>query len=71
MKRFIVYTFREDREGRKPRYSAYTQWASPSWAGCKTYLIEAVNGTEAKKLAITRRREEEATEAEEPAEGRK
>ena len=57
-----VYTFYETRENRVPRVSAYTLWADPSWVGCKVYDVEADSGTEAKKIAIKMRKEDEAKE---------
>jgi hypothetical protein len=59
-KRIKVYTFYEERPGRAPRVSAYTMWVNPTWPGCKTIEVDAINGTEAKKIAIKLRRQEEA-----------
>ncbi len=56
---FRVYTFCEKRPGRKDRISACTLWENREWAGCITYDVEAVNGTEAKKQAIELRRLDE------------
>lgn len=59
--KYRVYTFRHDRENRKPQYSAYTMWANPSWPGCKVLEVEAENSKEAKKLAIALRKESDTT----------
>jgi hypothetical protein len=54
MKKILVGTFYDGR-----RFSAYTTWYNPQWPGCIEYEIDAMNGTEAKKLAIKLRREKE------------
>jgi hypothetical protein len=52
-KQFRVGVFKEEREGRKPLYSAYTMWYDPEWKNCVgEYNVEAANGEEAKKIAI-------------------
>jgi hypothetical protein len=38
-------------------YTAYTTWYNPEWEGCCEHTVEAVNGTAAKKLAITEHKE--------------
>jgi hypothetical protein len=38
-------------------FNAYTVWYNPSWKGCCEHTVEAVNGTEAKKLAIQEHKE--------------
>jgi hypothetical protein len=38
-------------------YRAYTTWYNPQWPGCCEHEVEAVNGTEAKKLAIQEHKE--------------
>lgn len=44
--------------GRKPtQFNAYTTWYNSEWKGCCEHTIEAVNGTEAKKLAIAEHKE--------------
>lgn len=58
---FRVMVFREDREGREPRWSAYTMWATPEFSGyVGTFVVTAPNGEEAKKQAIARAKESEA-----------
>ena len=37
---------------RKVLYTAYTRWFSQDWHGCCIHKVDAVNGTQAKKLAI-------------------
>ena len=37
---------------RKESFTAYTTWYNPSWSGCCEHTVEAVNGTQAKKIAI-------------------
>jgi len=51
-----VATFRHCEPGRKPMYSAYTRYYNTAWAGCMVFEVEAKNGTEAKKKAITSRK---------------
>lgn len=64
MRTYRVGTFAEDRgPKRKPRVSAYTMYYSPEWSGCVEYDIEAESGAAAKKIAIARRREEDAARA--------
>lgn len=51
MKRFKVGVFDDPIHlNRKP--NAYTLWYNPEWFGCCQHYVEAVNGTQAKKLAI-------------------
>ena len=38
-------------------YMAYTLWYNPQWPGCCEHEVEAVNGTEAKKIAIKEHKE--------------
>jgi hypothetical protein len=57
MRSFKVLTFFENRPGRKPLVTAYTRDANPLWDGCKVIDIEAENGTDAKKIAIKKRKE--------------
>ena len=48
-----VYVFRHDMGlDRKPRWHAYTRWANPSWEGCQTIDVVAVDGAGAKREAI-------------------
>jgi hypothetical protein len=54
-KTFKVGVFPND-EG-SSGYRAYTTWYSPQWPGCCEHEVEAVNGTEAKKLAIREHKE--------------
>jgi hypothetical protein len=42
---------------RNTRFSAYTTWYNPQWKGCCEHKVEALNGTEAKKLAIAEHKE--------------
>ena len=64
MKKIRVGTFFHSvKRGRRPRVSAYTMWYDPSWAGCIEYVVEAENGTEAKKIAIKKRRRHEEENA--------
>lgn len=56
MKEFKVGVF--TRQGkRKKLFSAYTLWYDPEWKGCCEHIVEAKNGTEAKKLAIKEHKE--------------
>lgn len=51
MKTFTVGVFEQhEHPTRKPM--AYTRWYNPAWFGCCEHEVEAVNGTDAKKLAI-------------------
>lgn len=50
MKSIHVGVFDDAVEGRKPR--AYTRWYGPEWEGCCEHVVEAENGTAAKKVAI-------------------
>lgn len=38
-------------------YMAYTYWYNPAWPRCCEHKVEAVNGTEAKKIAIKEHKE--------------
>lgn len=51
MKTFRVGTFYDGR-----RFSAYTTWYNAEWSDCIEYEVEAVNGTQAKNLAIQQRK---------------
>jgi hypothetical protein len=42
-------------------YRAYTRWYNPEWPGCCEHEVEAINGTEAKKLAIQEHKDQCAT----------
>jgi hypothetical protein len=42
---------------RNTRFMAYTTWYNPQWKGCCEHEVEAVNGTEAKRLAIQEHKE--------------
>ncbi len=55
---FDVFTFCE-KKPRSLRVYAYTVWASESWAGCTKYCVEAPNVTEAKKIAVKLRKQDE------------
>jgi len=44
--------FGDVRASGKPLYMAYTTWYNPQWKGCCEHEVEAVNGTEAKKIAV-------------------
>jgi hypothetical protein len=44
-----VFPFSETKPN---RFNAYTTWYNSSWKGCCEHTVEAVNGTEAKELAI-------------------
>lgn len=52
MKKFKVGVFTEQGK-RKLKYRAYTMWYHSSWQGCRTIDVEAENGTDAKKKAIS------------------
>lgn len=39
-------------DDRNTRFNAYTTWYNPSWSGCCEHTVDAINGTEAKKMAI-------------------
>lgn len=39
------------------RFNAYTTWYNPQWKGCCEHDVYAINGTEAKKLAIQEHKE--------------
>ena len=39
-------------------YRAYTRWYNSTWSGCCEHEIEAVNGSEAKKIAIREHKEQ-------------
>ena len=59
-KEFTVATFVHNRgPGRKPLVTAYTRDFNPSWEGCKLYEVYADSGTEAKKIAIACRKNDE------------
>ena len=64
---FKVGTFCKPGETRKSKVGAYTLWYSPDWSageeGCIKYTVSAINGTEAKKIAIAKRLEHEAGRA--------
>ena len=51
---FKVATFYTPRMGQpmKSHISAYTLWYNPAWEGCVEYEVDALTGSEAKKLAI-------------------
>lgn len=49
-----VFPFGEDRPH---RFNAYTLWYNPEWQGCCEHNVEAINGSEAKKLAIAEHKE--------------
>lgn len=49
-----VFPFRETST---TRFNAYTTWYNPEWKGCCEHTVSAVNGTEAKKLAIQEHKE--------------
>lgn len=38
-------------------YRAYTLWYNPQWPRCCEHEVEAVNGTEAKKIAVKEHKE--------------
>lgn len=38
-------------------YMAYTRWYNPQWPRCCEHEVEAINGTEAKKIAIKEHKE--------------
>lgn len=38
------------------RFRAYTVWFDETWKGCCVHVVSAVNGTQAKKLAIEEHR---------------
>lgn len=38
-------------------YMAYTRWYTPQWPGCCEHTVMAINGTEAKKIAIKEHKE--------------
>lgn len=38
-------------------YMAYTLWYNPQWPRCREHEVEAVKGTEAKKIAIREHKE--------------
>jgi hypothetical protein len=46
-----------DESERGPRCRAYTTWFNPIWENCCEHLVEAKNGTEAKKIAIKEHKE--------------
>lgn len=53
-----VGVFGDVRASSKPYYRAYTTWYNPEWKGCCEHQVEAINGTEAKKLAIEQHKEQ-------------
>ena len=53
VKQIKVAVSTHEREGRKPLVMAYTLWYSPTWPGLCMHTVEAKNGTEAKRIAIT------------------
>lgn len=57
---YIVATYCEPGETRRSKVEAYTLWWSPEWPGFRQYHVQAVNGREAKRLAITARLADEA-----------
>lgn len=54
-----VFPFGKAHDAGKPatRFSAYTTWYNPEWKGCCEHQVLAINGTEAKKLAIQEHKE--------------
>lgn len=53
LNQYRVYVFRHERgPGRRPRWTAYTTWASASWEGCVVVDVRAANGNAAKREAI-------------------
>lgn len=56
MKEFKVGVFTEQGT-RKMKYSAYSLWYNPNWAGCCEHTVYAKNGTDAKKLAIAQHKD--------------
>lgn len=54
MKTIQVGVFTHDRgPGRKPLITAYTTWFNAAWENCCLHDVDAKNGTEAKKIAIS------------------
>lgn len=51
MKIIKVATFCRKGETRVSRVNAYTYWYVDHMSDCITYEVEAINGTEAKKIA--------------------
>ena len=45
-------------DDRNTRFNAYTRWYNPQWSGCCEHKVGAINGTEAKKLAIQEHKEQ-------------
>ncbi len=58
MKKFKVGVFTEQRT-KSLGYMAYTVWYNPAWKGCRVIEVEAKNGTEAKKKAISIAKEQD------------
>ena len=58
---FVIGTFCEPGETRKSKVSAYSSWYSSAWEGCIEITVTAESGAEAKKLAIQKRLEHEAS----------
>lgn len=50
---FPVFPF----DDHNTRFNAYTTWYNPNWKGCCEHTVDAINGTEAKKLAIQEHKE--------------
>ena len=59
-KTFRVATFARLTATGKVAVNAYTYWFNESWDGCIVYEIDAINGTEAKRIAIQKRKDHEA-----------
>jgi hypothetical protein len=55
VKTFKVGVFEFQRK-RRVGLTAYTTWFSTAWNGCCLHQVDAINGTEAKRLAMTQHR---------------
>lgn len=63
MKHFRVMTFWHADEGKKPYAVAYLRDASEQWKGCVAFDVEALNGSDAKRIACAKRRRMEERKA--------
>lgn len=59
-KTFKVATFARLTAAGNIAVKAYIYWFNESWDGCIVYEIDATNRTEAKKIAIQKRKDHEA-----------
>lgn len=70
MTKFKVGVFPHEGK-KKTRYMAYTRDYNPSWSGCCEHTVEAVNGNEAKRMAIETHKATCAAALRTPVEGEK